>query len=198
MKKIISIACGLLFIASVTWAQNIKGNYRILEGKIPPEAGSLDKVKVVEVFSFTCPHCYSFQKQLDGFQKKYGDKLEISHIPIGYGGVNPSKLYFIALENDKGPAIKKLIFQSFHDSGIRDINRLETLSVLAKIGGLEKEFKENKDNEAILDRVKFSKIFASSRKIARTPTFVVENSILVEGADVGNLSLILDSLLKKE
>lgn len=197
MKKIISFGCCLFFITASLWAQEIKGKYRLLEDKTPPIAGSLDTVKVVEVFSFTCPHCYSFQKQLDSFQKKYQEKLELSHIPIGFSGVNPSKLYFIALDNNKGAEIKKLIFQSFHDSGIRNINNSEIIKVLARIEGLEEEYEENKNNEAILDRVKFAQIYATSRRIQRTPTFVVENSILVEGADTKNLSLVLDSLLKK-
>lgn len=197
MKKIIGIGFVLLLFVSNSWAQSIQGNYKILEGKTPPKAGSLEKVKVIEVFSFTCPHCYNFQKQLSQFQKKYGEKLEISHIPIGYSGINPSKLYFIALENNKGAEIKKLIFQSFHDSGVRNINSSETISVLAKIGEISTEFEKHKDNEAILDRIKFAKIFASSRKIARTPSFVIENSILVEGGNTNNLSLVIDSLLKK-
>ena len=197
MKKIVSFSLGLCLFLGASLAQEIKGNYKILAGKIPPLAGSLEKVRMVEVFSFTCSYCYAFQKQLADFLEQYKEKLELIHLPIGFSGVNPAKLYFIALDLEKGEEVKKLIFQSFHDSGIRNINSLEVLKVLAKISGIEKEFEENKNSDLILDKIKFAKIYASSRKIQRTPTFVIENSILVGGADTRNLSLVIDSLLKK-
>ena len=197
MKKIISISFLFAILITSVLGQEIKGRYKVLEGKEPPLPESLEKIKVVEVFSFTCPHCYSFQKQLDKFQEKYKNKVEISHLPIGYSGVNPSKLYFIALENGKGPFVKKLIFQSFHDSGIRNINNPQIITTLAKISRLGKEYEEQQNNPAILDKIKFSQFYASSRGISSTPSFIIENALVVEGADVKNLSEVLDSLLAK-
>ena len=198
MKKIISISCFLFtFLITGILAQEIEGRYKVLEGKEPLTPASFKKLKVVEVFSFTCPHCYSFQKQLNKFEEKYKNKVELTHLPIGYSGVNPSKLYFIALENKKGAAVKKLIFQSFHDSGIRNINNPQIIKTLAKISGIENIYQKQQNNSAILDRIKFAQFYASSRGIASTPSFVIENTLVVEGADVKNLSKVLDSLLIK-
>ena len=196
MKKYLCF-CFLVLIWSSLSAQEIKGNYTLLEGKNPPKANSLEKVKVIEVLSFTCSYCYFFQKNLPDFQKKYGKKLEITHIPIGYAGINPSKLYFIALENEKGKQTKKLIFQSFHDSGIRNINHPAVIARLAKVVGLEKEYEEKKNDPDILDKIKFAQFYTRGKNIQSTPTFIIEDSILVVGANLENLSNIIDSLLKK-
>ena len=197
MKQTICYLCTLLLFVPVLLGKEIQGRYTPLEGKSPLVAGSLTTVRVVEVLSFTCPHCYYFHNNLDSFQEKYGDKLIISHLPIGYAGINPAKLYFIALENDKGKEVKELLFQSFHDSGIRNLNHPNIINTLAKIAGIEQKYEQQKNSSAILDKIKFVKIFASKNNIRSTPTFVIENSILVVGADIDNLSLVLDSLLKE-
>ena len=89
-------------------AQEIQGNYRLLEGKTPPKAGSLKKVKVIEVLSFACPHCYDFNKNLPTLTKKYKDKVIWTHYPTGAVGINPILLYFISVKKNKGKQTKDI------------------------------------------------------------------------------------------
>ena len=85
MKKIITtlFVCLAIIIAGITsiqaqeiQAQEIQGSYRLLEGKTPPKAGSLKKVKVIEVLSFACPHCYDFNKNLPTLTNKHKTKFK--------------------------------------------------------------------------------------------------------------------------
>ena len=178
-------------------AQEIKGNYRLLEGKTPPKAGSLKKVKVIEVLSFACPHCYDFNKNLPTLTKKYKDKVIWTHYPTGAVGINPILLYFISVKKNKGKQTKDLLFRAFHDSGIRNLNNKNVISALALELGLKEDYEKMKNDPLILEKIKFSSLYINKLGIRSTPSFIIENSILVEGASIKNIAQVIDSLLQK-
>lgn len=178
-------------------AQDIKGRYTLLDGKTAPESNSLDKVVVVEYFSFACGHCYNFNSQLPEFKLKYKGRVIFKHYPLGYAGINPSKLYFIAQTKNKTTETKNLIFRAYHDSGIKNINNDNIILTLAQELNLKDDYLELKDESFIIDQIKFTKLFAAKNSIRSTPSFIIENSLLVVGANTKNLSLVIDSLLKK-
>ena len=177
--------------------QEIKGNYRLLEGKTPPKAGSLKKVKVIEVLSFACPHCYDFNKNLPTLTKKYKDKVIWTHYPTGAVGINPILLYFISVKKNKGKQTKDLLFRAFHDSGIRNLNNKNVISALALELGLKEDYEKMKNDPLILEKIKFSSLYINKLGIRSTPSFIIENSILVEGASIKNIAQVIDSLLQK-
>ena len=206
MKKIITtlFVCLAIIIAGITsiqaqeiQAQEIQGNYRILEGKTPPKAGSLKKVKVIEVLSFACPHCYDFNKNLPTLTKKYKDKVIWTHYPTGAVGINPILLYFISVKKNKGKQTKDLLFRAFHDSGIRNLNNKNVISALALELGLKEDYEKMKNDPLILEKIKFSSLYINKLGIRSTPSFIIENSILVEGASIKNIAQVIDSLLQK-
>ena len=178
-------------------AQEIKGRYRLLEGKTPPKAGSLKKVKVIEVLSFACPHCYDFNKNLPTLTKKYKDKVIWTHYPTGAVGINPILLYFISVKKNKGKQTKDLLFRAFHDSGIRNLNNKNVISALALELGLKEDYEKMKNDPLILEKIKFSSLYINKLGIRSTPSFIIENSILVEGASIKNIAQVIDSLLQK-
>ena len=206
MKKIITtlFVCLAIIIAGITsiqaqeiQAQEIQGNYRLLEGKTPPKAGSLKKVKVIEVLSFACPHCYDFNKNLPTLTKKYKDKVIWTHYPTGAVGINPILLYFISVKKNKGKQTKDLLFRAFHDSGIRNLNNKNVISALALELGLKEDYEKMKNDPLILEKIKFSSLYINKLGIRSTPSFIIENSILVEGASIKNIAQVIDSLLQK-
>ena len=206
MKKIITtlFVCLAIIIAGITsiqaqeiQAQEIKGSYRLLEGKTPPKAGSLKKVKVIEVLSFACPHCYDFNKNLPTLTKKYKDKVIWTHYPTGAVGINPILLYFISVKKNKGKQTKDLLFRAFHDSGIRNLNNKNVISALALELGLKEDYEKMKNDPLILEKIKFSSLYINKLGIRSTPSFIIENSILVEGASIKNIAQVIDSLLQK-
>ena len=196
MKKIYLLLLSIFLLNNIS-AQDFQGKYSLVEGATVPKKNSLEKVKIIEFFSFTCPYCYIFNSSFPELKKKYGNKVKFTHYPLGYAGVNPSKLYFIALEKNKGVEVKDLIFKAFHDSGIRNLNNNNVITALAAEVGLEEDFEKLKSNDLILDQIKFAKFSANNFSIRSTPSFVIEGAVLVRGADIKNLSLVIDSILKK-
>ena len=178
-------------------AQEIKGSFTVLAGKTPPKAGSLKQVKVIEVLSFACPHCYEFNKKLPILTKKYKDKVSWTHYPTGAVGINPIRLYFISIKKNKGKQTKDLLFRAFHDSGIRNLNNNNVILALALELGLKEDYEKMKNDPLILEKIRFSRLYINKLGIRSTPSFIIENSILVEGANIKNIAQVIDSLLQK-
>ena len=54
-----------------------------------------------------------------------------------------------------------------------------------------------KNDPLILEKIKFSSLYINKLGIRSTPSFIIENSILVEGASIKNIPQVIDSLLQK-
>ena len=110
-KKAVFFSVFLLF-SSFAFGQ-IAGDFRPAQGPLAkpiPAAGSLDRVKVVEVFSFTCPHCHRLNNVWSSFYEKFKDKIDSHHYEIGWAGPNPGKFYYLANSLEKGQRSRDIVF----------------------------------------------------------------------------------------
>ncbi|MGK0289944.1 MAG: thiol:disulfide interchange protein DsbA [bacterium] len=196
MKKQILMILVTLFLFPILASAGIEGHFDRV-GKLPAEK-SLDQVRVVEIFSFTCPHCFNFNSAVKKLKKKFGNKIKLVSYPIGWSGLNPSKLYYIAkaTSDKKAEETKDFIFTAVFDSGIREINNPQVINFIANQVGLKKEYEEKKDSVSILDAIRYGKTYAKDFKVTGTPTLIIEGSIKA-GGNVDNLAKIINSLLKK-
>ncbi|HPF72890.1 MAG: thiol:disulfide interchange protein DsbA/DsbL [Rhodanobacteraceae bacterium] len=58
-------------------------DYFLIENPSPPESG--DKIEVIEVFSYACPHCADFQPFIDGWKKTQPADVDFQYIPAAFG-----------------------------------------------------------------------------------------------------------------
>ncbi len=125
-KKLILGICLIVFFSTAHGA--IPGKYEV-EGPMPKEH-SLDVVLLREIFSFTCQHCNNFNKKIHILKKRFGNKIKLVSNPIGWSGPNPGRLFYIAQKKGKGEQIKDFIFSAVFDSGIKNINDMQTLKTI--------------------------------------------------------------------
>ena len=195
---------GKLILAVVAFAlmpvfgyAEIQGRWEQLVPKIPPAENSLDVVTIHEVFSFGCPHCYTFNEHAHKLKKKFGKKIKIVPLPIGWMGLDPGRLYFIAEKYGKGEAVKDMIFDFYHQKGLeRQIYERDKLQYVARFNGLTEQFKKEMDSKEIIKKMEASIAFAKEYEINSTPTIIVEKSMKASG-DFKNLVKIINSLLKE-
>lgn len=187
-----------VFFLSAPAAYPIKGIYTLVKGAENrlPKDGSLDQVKLIEVFSISCVYCYNFFKSEQDFKKKFDGKLNHQYLDIGWIGENLSKFLYLADDNNKLPQARGLLFKSFHEAGIKDLNNPKTLGIFAKQLKIEDSYIEKMNADAIVKRIAAGSTLIRKFGVDSTPTFIIEDSILVKGGDLENLSLVINSLLK--
>lgn len=71
-------------------------DYRPVNPPVPVEGG---KIEVLEFFQYSCPHCYTFSPDLEGWRKKQAADVDYKRLPINWDAstVNHTKTYY-ALE----------------------------------------------------------------------------------------------------
>jgi predicted DsbA family dithiol-disulfide isomerase len=195
--KILIVYCLILAFVKTPVFADLSGKYDIIVPNIPPVEHSLDKIRIDEVFSFTCSHCYNFHKNAVFLEKIFGDKIEIHSIPIGWGGHNPGKLFYIAEEANKGHQVKARIFEfAFDREKGGEIYKMDVLRGVAIVEGVQNFFDEKMDSPEITKKMKAGIRLADISKIDSTPTIVIERSIKTSG-DIKNLVTVINSLLKE-
>ncbi len=195
----LAILSSIVLIPPSALAQNeLKGNFSLARYPLKPvpKAGSLDKVKVIEIFSISCIHCYNFSKVQGQLITKYGSKLDLTHYDVGWLGDNLTRFIFLSDEEKKGDTARELLFKAYHEAGIKDLNNPKTLKVFANQIGLPADFETMMKKPSITASLANSNAYISRFRVDSTPTFIVEDSIIVRGDDPLNLSLLISSLLK--
>lgn len=162
-----------------------------------PKPGSLDYVTITEVFSFTCNHCNEFRTDLEKLKKTFGDKLKVTHYPIGWAGPNPGRMYYIAKEKSEEIAnkVKHSIFDAYFYSGV-NINDSQILGFIAEEYGLNQNLVEKLKDEKIVQKMEIAQDYVRKFNIRSTPTILIEDSFTVT-RDPTNLKKVINAFLKE-
>lgn len=198
-KKFFSVIAllGLLLVPIAGYAK-LPGKYDVIVPFIEPAPKSADVVVIHEVFAFDCGHCYHYYKSntLDRIKKKYGDRVEVYYMPIGWRGPDPGRLYYIAEERGDGKKVMGMIFNFIFDKGLgAEMFTRDKLQFVARMAGLKSEFNTLMDSPEIISKMNASIEFSDLRRIDSTPTIVVQN-VLKANREYDNLERLVEALLK--
>lgn len=94
---------------SSRWQEGI--NYKVLVPTQPTNV-SPDKVEVVEVFWYGCPHCYSLEPLIKNWENKKPAYVQFTRIPVIWGPVHRAhaRLFYTLAALNKGPALNEAAF----------------------------------------------------------------------------------------
>ncbi len=195
MKKLLLLS--IIFLLPLSWAfASLPGKYEVIIPNIPPEAKSLDRVNIDEVFSFTCPHCFELSKKIPFLKKVFKDKVKITVRPIGWIGENPGRLYYIGLKKGRGHQVRNRIFSFVFDQNlVKQINQKDILRNIAILEGFSGDFDKLMESPEIVKQMKDSIALAKYAQIESTPTIIIEGSITVSH-NIRNLCNVINALLK--
>lgn len=150
------------------------------------------KVTVVEYASLACSHCADFEiNMLPTFKKEFIDPGEVKLIfrdfPMNAPGLRAHMLMRCA-GGAKGLALKTAIMKSQHSWLNQDY--LKHLSQIARLSGMSQEqFDACTSDKQLEDFLIKSQYTASQEKqISSTPTFIVNDSYVIMGAKLDELT----------
>jgi thiol:disulfide interchange protein DsbA len=160
------------------------------------------KVKIIEIMKFDCPHCYDLHKELPPLLNKYGDKIEITYIPVVWDGQSTKSIeaYIIAKSMGKGDEMKDAMFESqslFQKGASNGKDVMESLIALEEIAsqvGLGTDFRTKLEsgfakNDA-LQNLKLMKDY----KLKGTPMVIINGNLDVKPT-ISNMDNVIGSLL---
>ncbi|VVB51276.1 DSBA-like thioredoxin domain protein [uncultured archaeon] len=169
-------------------------NFKKLNTTIEP-----GKVKIIEFLNFGCTHCNDLRKNMPQLLQKYGDKVEITYIPINFPKQSTKSVeaYLIAEQMGKGDEMLNALFDAEFNKGM-DImeSTIAIETVAASIGLNETEFSQKLDSGAMKNAANYNLRLANDYNVAGTPTVFI-NGKSQEDYSITNLDKVVGSLLEQ-
>jgi protein dithiol oxidoreductase (disulfide-forming) len=160
-------------------------DYAVLE---PPVAGdSKDKIEVVEVFSYACPHCYEFEPAISSWIKNLPADATMRRVPVGFGRdswATLAKAYYALDAIGQQQKLHGKIFDAMHAQNI-NLGDPETLiDWVAKQGVDRKQFADALNSFGVAAKAQRGDALAKAYGAASVPTLIVDGKYRVGGPGV--------------
>ena len=206
MNKIIAvlvIAFGCS--ASIAQAQNIEVgvNYDLLP--IPVETADPNKIEVVEVFSYGCPHCFEFEPSIEAWVAKQPSDVQFRRLPAVFRKEWEilAQAYYAAEVLGVVNKVNMPIFEAVHLKGLNPSDPAVLASVFKESAGVDgEEFLKVLNSFGVRSKVLQADAQGRMYRLAGVPTLIVAGKYTVygqnnTGGNVDRLSVV-DFLVAKE
>lgn len=152
-------------------------------------------VKLLLFSDFQCPHCSKIEDVVNGWQKKYGDKLvvDFANFPLpGHPEARPAAqaAECMRLQNKFEPYSEQLFKNQ------KTLTPGLMLDLVGRVGGDKSKFKACIASGQTIAKVESDMAFGNFMAIRGTPTLFL-NGKLMEGMTQQDLEARLDELVKK-
>jgi thiol:disulfide interchange protein DsbA len=175
--------------------KTIAGDYTKLNNPSTSEPG---KVKIMEFLNFNCIHCYDLQKNMPQLLQKYGDKAEITYIPINFSKQSTKSVeaYIIAKQMGKGDEMYVALFNANFEKGIDIMESTIAIETVASGIGLGPDFNQKLESGAAAKEALDNFKLANNYHIDGTPTVIINGNLMVVPT-IENLDKVIGSILEQ-
>jgi thiol:disulfide interchange protein DsbA len=177
-------------------------HYIVLETPVATASSAL--VEVVEVFSYMCIHCYTFDPMLSRWQEEQDESVDFVRLPAVF---NPAwqvlaQAYYTAQSLGISEEMHEPLFKAVHVDRL-DLRDIETMAGLfERYGAIEEQtFKNVYEAFSVKSRVMQSRGKSRSYGITGVPTMIVNGKYRVDGESAGGneaMLKVVDFLVTKE
>ena len=201
MKSIAAALFGLALAFSAAAQSDIDGLYQKLPS--PQPTSDPDKVEVVEVFWYGCPHCNRFRPYLEAWTKTLPDHVRFVRMPAIFSDIWElhARAYYIAQALGVLDDIHHLIFAAIHDEG-RSLASLDAIrDFFVAHGVAAADFDRHAKSFSVQSGVQRSLVMQGRYGLRGVPALIVNGRFLVSGATAGSYPKVLevaDALIARE
>ena len=172
--------------------------YQLIE---PQPVTTGDKIEVMELFWYGCPHCYSLEPYLEKWLKSKPENAEFVRVPAIWSRKTwefHARVYYTFEALGVLDKLHHEFFDELHKRKNR-IRSLETLfPFLEKQGVDKKQFMDAYDSFAVDSKVRHSKLVSEKSGADAVPTIVVDGKYRATASSAGGheqLTLLIDYLV---
>ncbi|MCB1744462.1 MAG: thiol:disulfide interchange protein DsbA/DsbL [Gammaproteobacteria bacterium] len=191
----------LLGTALPAVAVDITGKYETITPAQP--TADKNRVEVVEIFSYACPHCFSFLPVMERLEKDKADYVDIKHMPAIFrkSWEVYAKAFYTAELLGVLDKTHHDLFVEIHNKG-KPMNTPEALrNFFTERGVSAEQFDKTFDSFAVDTKLRQSKVMQGRYGISGTPTVVVNGKYRVSGSTAGsydNVIAVINALAEQE
>lgn len=158
-------------------------DFLTLDKPAPTEAAG-NKLEVVEFFWYGCPHCNSFEPQLEAWSKSLPKDVVLRRVPVAFRtDFEPhQRLYYVLEELGKVPELHKKVFQTIHGER-QPLNSAELITAWAVKQGIDRgKFTELYNSFGVATRVRKATQLQDQYQVDGVPALGVAGRYFTSGA----------------
>ena len=149
--------------------------------KPPQPTDTPDKVEVVEVFSYLCPHCFSFLPYMENYQKSKPDYVAVRHMPAIFRNswVAPAHAFYTAQVLGIEKEVHRAIFEAIHVDKKPMETREDVMKFFESRGVSNADFNKAYDSFAVETLMRKSQVMQQRYGVRGTPSVIVNGKYRV-------------------
>jgi thiol:disulfide interchange protein DsbA len=200
MKKIIhyiSLSL-LLMLGGQAYAED---GYNVISPAQPTQTG--DKVEVLEIFWYACPHCYDFEPYVNEWLENVPEDVTFRRMPgiFRKSWIPHAKAFYTAEKMGILDKIHTPLFHAIHRDKKKLFDDKSIKKFFLKQGVDKAEFTKIYESDEIDTKAKQAYVMGSRYKVTGVPAVIVNGMYMVSGSTAGsfeNVLKVVDSLVDKE
>ncbi len=193
---LLSLLISPSLLVNPSWASSIDEgiDYTVLPQAQPTETG--DKIEVLEVFMYSCPHCFHLEPALERWLKKQPDSVQFRRMPAVFGPkVEPHARAFYAAELlGVNEIFDRALFDALHVKK-KPVWREEDLVELAESVGIDAEaFRKAYNSFFVAMKVNRAKQMLERYGVDGVPTIIVNGKYRTSPSQTGSRARMFEAV----
>ncbi len=152
-----------------------------------------DKIEVIELFSYSCPHCFTLDSQIMKWKETLPENVTFIQVPAIFrdSWLQLARVFYAAQVTGDSEKLHKALFNAIHI----DKRRLDTeerlLDFVAEQGIDRKKFAETMDSFTVKTNVKKALVISQTAGVSGVPSIVVDGRYHTDAPKAGGMTEML-------
>jgi thiol:disulfide interchange protein DsbA len=199
MRKMLQFVAACLMtglISTSAWAvpmSYVEGtHYFPTTEKLP---GSEDgKIEVVEMFSYTCPHCFHLDPMVEEWKKTLPENVHFVRVPAIFrdSWLELAKVFYAAEATGNLEKLHSKLFNAIHVDKRRLTTEDALLDFVEEQGIDRDEFAKAMKSFSVQGKVKNALIMSRTSGITGVPSFIVNGEYRTDATTAGGVEQLFD------
>jgi thiol:disulfide interchange protein DsbA len=160
------------------------------------------KIEVVEIFLYTCPHCFAFEPHVNAWKSKLPDDVAFVRVPASFGATGPllARTYYAAEALGVLEKMHLVIFKAMHEER-RPISTEEDVLKLFAENGVDPEvMRATLHSFAVDSKARRAKQLEVGYGVTGVPALAVNGKYGISISKLGanGMLKVADELIEKE
>jgi thiol:disulfide interchange protein DsbA len=160
-------------------------------------------VEVIELFSYSCPHCFNLDPQVHEWEKKLAENVTFSRVPAIFrdSWLQLARVFYAAEATGDLEKLHSVIFNAIHVEKRRLETEDQLLDFVAEQGIDRDIFAKTMNSFSVKGKVKKALLLSQTSGITGVPSMMVNGKYIVDAPMAGGMPEMLkvvDFLVQQE
>lgn len=197
MKKMIQtllLLPAMWLLPGVSAADYQQGQHYAEAGKEMPRNNDSQKVQVVELFSYSCPHCFRLDPQVTEWKQTLPENAEFQLVPAIFrdSWLQLARVFYAAEQTGDLEMLHPKLFSAIHVENRRLTTEDELLDFVEEQGIDREAFTKQMNSFTVQTKVKKALVMSQTSGITGVPAMVVDGKYRTDAPQAGGLEAMLD------